>query len=277
VSSQARSTSSTPRRSLRECRELVEEGCLVLLYIDERRRFIFRVRRGGVKGSDKGILRHDDIIGKPYGSRVRLSTGVEAWVLRPRPLDLVELHHRRATQIIYPKDSAFIIQLAGIGPGSRVIEVGVGSAALTTILAWHVAPDGHVYGYEARRENLEAARRNLEELGLLELVTLHHADAREGVEERSVDAFIVDMPDPWSVLGEAYRSLRGSGVFIAYMPAINQVLRLLEAVHEHGGFIGVRVYEVLVREYIPRPDTLRPRTTMIAHTGYILSAWRVHV
>ncbi len=277
MSSRERSTYSTPRRSLRECRERVEEGCLVLLYIDERRRFIFRARRGGVKGSDKGVLRHDDVIGLPYGSRVRLSTGVEAWILKPRPIDLIELHHRRATQIIYPKDASMIISLAGIGPGSRVVEVGVGSAALTTMLAWSVAPDGHVYGYETRRANLEAARRNLEEAGLADLVTLHHADARAGVEEDGVDAFIVDVPDPWSLLGVAHRSLRGSGVFVAYMPAVNQVVRLLEALVEHGGFIGVGVYEVLVREYIPRPDTLRPRTTMVAHTGYILSATRINL
>lgn len=228
-----------------------------------------------MQGSDRGVLRHDDIIGLPYGSVVRLSTGVEAVVHRPRLLDLVERGFARRSQVIYPKDQGLILFLAGIGPGSRVVEVGVGSGFTTAFLAWVVGPEGHVYAYEVREDMLEVARRNLEMAGLIDRVTLKLADARRGIEERGVDAVVADIPDPWNILDPAYEALRGSGTLVAFMPAANQLARFLSAVNAHPGFGSVRVLEVLVREYETRGDAVRPRTTMIAHTGYIASARKV--
>jgi len=45
---------------------------------------------------------------------------------------------KRKSAIIYPKDSAFMIFIAGIGPGSKVIETGCGSGGLTIALAHFV-------------------------------------------------------------------------------------------------------------------------------------------
>jgi len=252
------------------CTEKICEGCPVLLVIDERRRYIFRARRGGVQGSDKGVLRHDDVIGREYGSWVRLSSGVRAVVLRPRLVDYMERGLRRRTQVIYPKDHGFIAMLLDLKPGMRVLEVGVGSGFTTAVLAQLVGEAGHVYGYEVRQENLEIARRNLEQLGLLDRVTLRNRDARLGIEERGIDAAVIDMPDPWTMLGHLHRALRPSAGAVFFLPAVNQVQRLLVALGIHGGWVETSVYEILLREYEPRGDALRPRTTMIAHTGYLV-------
>ncbi len=251
------------------CVDVICEGCLVLMEIDPRRRFVFRVRRGGVQGSDRGVLRHDDVIGLPYGSTVRLSTGATARLLRPRLIDLMERFFARRSQVIYPKDHGLILALTGIGPGSRVVEVGVGSGFTTAFLAWIVGPTGHVYAYEVRRDMIEVAERNLREAGLADRVTIRHADARKGIEERNVDAVVADIPDPWNILDPAYEALRGSGVLVAFMPSVNQLVRFLAAVESHPGYTEPQALEVMVREYEARPDSLRPRTTMIAHTGYI--------
>ncbi|HIQ55901.1 MAG TPA: tRNA (adenine-N1)-methyltransferase [Pyrodictium sp.] len=258
------------------CKDVICENCLALLYIDERRRFVFRVRRGGRQGSDKGVLDHDTIIGLPYGSKVRLNTGVEAYVLRPTLRDFMERYFERKSQVIYPKDHGMILFLSGIGPGSRVIEVGVGSGFTTAMLAWFVGEKGKVYAYEVRIDMLEVAKRNLERIGLLDRVELKLRDARIGFDEKNVDAVIVDMPDPWSILDAAYEALRPSGSFVAFMPSINQVQRLLLALHEHNGFEDITIVEVLSREYQPLPDALRPKTTMIGHTGYLLAARKVY-
>ncbi len=253
------------------CDTIICEGCLALLEIDERRRFVFRVRRGGTTGSDRGVLRHDDIIGLPYGSVVRLSTGVKAYVLKPLLVDLMERFFARRSQVIYPKDQGLILLMAGITPGARVVEVGVGSGFTTAVLASMVGPEGHVYCYEVRADMLETARRNLEAAGLLDRVTLKLRDAREGIEERDVDAVVADIPEPWSILDHVHRALKPSGVYVAFMPSVNQVIKLLRALEEKGyrGFTRPRVLEVLVREYQARSDAFRPKTTMVAHTGYI--------
>jgi tRNA (adenine57-N1/adenine58-N1)-methyltransferase len=253
------------------CNAIVCEGCWVLLYIDERRRFVFRVRRGGVQGSDRGILKHDDIIGLPYGSKVKLSSGTSALILKPRLVDFMERVLERRSQVIYPKDHGLIIMLLDLKPGMKVLEVGVGSGFTTALLASIVGPQGHVYAYEIRSDMAETARRNLEKLGLADRVTLHVRDAREGLLEQDYDAAVVDMPDPWSILDHLHQTLKPSAGAVFFMPAVNQVERLLMSLElQRDKWLKPQVYEILLREYEARSDALRPKTTMIAHTGYLL-------
>lgn len=254
------------------CRSIVCEGCHVLLVVDERRRYVFRVRRGAWLGTDRGSVRHDDLVGRRYGSWVRLTSGRHGLILQPRLVDFMEKGLRRRSQVIYPKDHGFIAVLLGLQPGSRVLELGVGSGYTTAFLAWTVGPGGRVYSYEIRRDMAETAARNLEELGLLDRVTLRVRDARLGVEERGLDAAVVDMPDPWAVLPVLEEALRPGAGAVFFTPAVNQVYRLLAAMEARGRWWERRVYELLLREYEPRPDALRPKTTMIAHTGYLVYA-----
>ncbi len=253
------------------CDTVVCEGCWVLLYIDERRRFVFKARRGAVQGSDRGVLRHDDIIGVPYGSTVTLSSGARAVVLKPRLVDFMERLLERRSQVIYPKDHGLIVMLLDLKPGMRVLEVGVGSGFTTALLASIVGREGHVYSYEVRRDMAETALRNLARLGLADRVTLHVQDARRGIAERDLDAAVVDMPDPWSILHHLHQALKPSAGVVFFLPAVNQVERLLAALELlEDMWMRPQVYEVLLREYEARSDALRPRTTMIAHTGYIV-------
>ncbi|AEM37889.1 Methyltransferase type 11 [Pyrolobus fumarii 1A] len=255
----------------------LKEGDLVVIEFDERRRFVTRLRKGARTGSDVGVVLHDDVIGSPCGSYVpvRGGRGGYALVYKPSIIDVLEHGFRRATQVIYPKDSALIAVLAGVGPGARIVEVGTGSGFVTALLAWLVGENGHVYTYEVRREALETAKRNLAMLGLEKRVTFHHRDARLGILEENVDAVIVDMPDPWDILDEAYRALKPGGVFAAYTPSAHQLYMLMERLLEHGGFTRPRVMEVLLREWLPEPEALRPASTMIAHTGFITVSRKV--
>ncbi|RUM47001.1 MAG: protein methyltransferase [Hyperthermus sp.] len=252
------------------CETVVCEDCYVLVVVDERRRFVFRVRRGGVLGSDKGVLRHDELVGVGYGSWVRLSSGVPALVLKPRLVDLAERAFRRRTQVIYPKDQGLILVMLDVRPGSRVLEIGVGSGFTTAVLAQAVGPEGRVYGYDVRGEMLAVAERNLRDAGLLDRVVLRLADARRGVEESMLDAALVDIPDPWLVLEALENALRPGAPAAFFLPTISQVEKLLRALEERGRWADTRVVEVLLREYEARPGALRPRTTMIAHTGYLV-------
>ena len=255
----------------------LREGDLVVIEFDERRRFLARLSRRGRTGSDVGVVEHDDLIGAPCGGFVRIRGGRGGYAAYRRAtlLDVLELGFRRATQVVYPKDSALIALYAGVGPGARVVEVGTGSGFVTAVLAWLVGREGRVYTYETRREHLEAARRNLELLGLADRVVFHERDARLGMLEEGVDAVIVDVPDPWEVLEAAYHALRPGGVFAAYTPSAHQLYMLLDRLSEHGGFGGVRIVEVLLREWLSDPEALRPATRMVGHTGFITIAYRL--
>ena len=71
-----------------------------------------------------GFYRHADLVGVPYGSKVRSRNGKGfIHLLRPTPeLWTLALPHR--TQILYLADIAFVVSWLDIKPGSRVIEAG---------------------------------------------------------------------------------------------------------------------------------------------------------
>jgi len=250
------------------------EGESVLVYIDDKRKFTVKLEKGRVLGTDKGFISHDVLIGLPYGSSVKTSTGVQAYLLKPLRQDYL-YGILRSTQIIYPKDAALMIYLSGIGCGSRVGEAGVGSGALSIAIASIICDEGRLYGYDISERALEVARGNLEMAGLLHRVILSKRDVREGIDVDSLDAFFLDIPDPWNAIKTVSISLKPSSPLLAYVPTVNQVEKTVLALRESGVFRDIHVYEVLLREYSVEKDAVRPKTRMIGHTGYIIFARRV--
>lgn len=237
------------------------------------RTWLLKVERGAEFHTHLGVLKHDSIIGARYGSAAKTSKGHAVYVMKPYLEDYIMLGKRR-TQIVYPKDMGLIALKTGIGRGSRVVEVGTGSGALTMFLASVVAPDGRVYSYEIRKEFVETARANLTASGLIDYVELKNKDAKEGVDEQGVDAFIVDIGDPWSMVKIAYDRLKPSGGFAAIAPTYNQVEKLVDKLRS-SGFILVEAFETLFRRIESKPGATRPTPTMISHTAFIVTARRV--
>lgn len=225
---------------------------------------------GGVFHSHYGIICHDDLIGKPWGLLATTHKGEPFYALPPSLEDLLRLTPRR-TQILFPKDIGFVLLKLSIGPGTRVIEAGTGSGALTTALAFYVGESGRVYSYERRPDMQALARRNLEALGLAHRVTFHLRDIAEGFLERDVDALFLDVPTPEAYIPQARTALKSGGFFGALVPTTNQVARLLDALSQER-FAFVEVCEILLRYYKPVAERLRPMDRMVAHTGYLIFA-----
>lgn len=253
--------------------DILREGDSVLVHIDDKRRFLVILKHGEILGTDKGFIKHSDIIGKTYGDSVETSLGFKAYLYKPLLIDYQYVISRK-TQIIYPKDAAFMIYLSGIKPGSRVLEAGVGSGFLTISLANFIGSDGKVYGYDIEPEFLEITRENLVKTGLINRVELREGDVRKSIDLRDLDAVFYDLPDPWSALETAYSVLKKLHPLIIYVPTINQVEKTVLTMRETGLFIDIHVYELLLREYNVEKNATRPKTTMIGHTGYVIFSRR---
>ena len=248
----------------------VNEGDYAILYLDVRRTYMIRVEAGKTFHTHKGYLELDELIGKEFGSPVQSSLGINFTLLKPTLTDYI-MKSSRKTQITYPKDAALIVMFSGIAAGSRVAEAGTGTGALTTALSHYVRPNGKVYSYELRPEFQKVAEKNLKRAGLLDYVELKSKDATAGIDERDLDAVILDLATPWLVAPNAYEALKPAGVIVSFSPTIDQVVRMTEALRETN-FICIETVECLMRSMQVSRGKTRPHTLMTGHTGYITTA-----
>lgn len=249
---------------------LVKEGDLVQLHGSTHKNHLLILKAGEVFMTHRGVIKHDDIIGQPWGVRLESHSGHPFFVLQPGITDLVQAI-KRTTQIMYPKDIGYIVLRLGVGPGRRVLECGGGSGGLTTVLAYLIGDTGCVYSYERNPETQQLARKNLRLFGLEERVEFKLGDANEGFEERNLDAIFLDLPNPYDYLEQVRTSLKGGGQFATLLPTMNQVELTLRAL-SYSNFAFIDVCEILLRHYKSDWSRLRPVDRMVAHTGYLIFA-----
>jgi len=253
--------------------EVVKEGDIVQLVGLRHAFHLVTIQSGQMVHTHRGILKHDEIIGKPWGSQVFSHTGSPFYVLKPSIADIIRTT-KRNTQIMYPKDIGFIIITMGIGPGSRVVEAGTGSGGLTQALAFVVGDSGQVVSYEKRQEMQQLAKTNLTTLGLERRVIFKLQDIENGFEEMEVDAVFLDLPNPYDYLPQVRRTLKSGGYFGTILPTTNQVIKTLVELRRNT-FAFTDVCEIMLRYYKPEADRLRPTDRMVAHTGYLIFSRKI--
>jgi tRNA (adenine57-N1/adenine58-N1)-methyltransferase len=258
---------------LNQVTAVAAEGDLAELVGLRHKHFIFTLKAGAKFESHRGILLHDDLIGRPWGTQVFSHLGAPFFLLQPSLADLL-LDLPRSSQILYPKDIGFILITLGLGPGSRLVEAGTGSGSLAVAAAFVVGPAGHVASYEIRDDMQNLARKNLERLGLASRVELKLRDIRLGFDETDADAGFLDVPNPWDYIRQIRAALKPGATFGAIVPTTNQVQDLLPALRR-SGFAFLEVCEILLRYYKPEPARLRPVDRMVAHTGFLIFGRRV--
>ena len=248
----------------------IAEGDYVLLYLDRRRTYMVKVEAEKSFHTHKGFIKLGQVIGLKFGDTIQSSLGSEFTLLKPLLTDYI-MKSSRATQITYPKDAALIVILSGIGPGSRIVESGTGTGALTTALAHFVKPEGRVYTYELREEFQKNAEKNLKRSKLLDWVEMKAGDVTLGIEERDIDSVVLDLATPWLVVPHAYEALKASGTLVSFSPTIDQVVKTVEALLDNN-FICVETVECMMRGMQIERGKTRPQTLMTGHTGYITYA-----
>ena len=220
-----------------------------------------------------GVVDLSQAIGTQPGTVIHSHLGKPFVVLRPSVVDYIQ-KIRRVPQVLLPKDAAQILANTGVGPGSVVVDGGAGSGCLAIFLGHLVRPTGHVYSYEIREDFVELARRNIRFTGLEDIVTVKQQDICQGIDERDVDLVTLDIPKPEDAIPHAENALKPGGYLFVFSPCIEPVKRVYEALSSHR-FKEIFTIECLVREIEVKPNATRPKTRMIAHTGYMTFARRI--
>jgi len=252
---------------------IAHDGDLAQLVGLRHKHFILTLQAGAKFETHRGILQHDDLIGKLWGTQVFSHIGAPFFLLQPSLADLItELP--RTTQILYPKDIGFILGTLGIGPGQTVMEAGTGSGSMTTALAFSVGSQGRVISYEVKPDVQNLARKNLTRFGLDSRVDFKLRDIQEGFDETDVDAFFLDVPNAYDYTTQVRAALKPGGFLCCLIPTFNQVEKTLQALRQTK-FAFVEVCELLLRYYKPEPSRLRPTDRMVAHTGFLVFARKI--
>ncbi|MGV0110961.1 MULTISPECIES: tRNA (adenine-N1)-methyltransferase [unclassified Arthrobacter] len=235
---------------------------------------------GGAFHTHKGFLQHDAILGTAEGTILENTSGQLYQALRPLLSDFV-LSMPRGAAVVYPKDAGQIVTMADIYPGSRVVEAGVGSGALSISLLRAVGDSGYLHSFERREEFADIARGNVETIfgGPHPAWQITLGDFQEQVVEHeepgSVDRVVLDMLAPWECLDAVATVLAPGGVWISYVATVTQLSRTAEAIRADGRFTEPDGWESMVRGWHLEGLAVRPDHRMVAHTGFLLTTRRL--
>ena len=249
------------------------EGDYVLLFHTSRKKWLVKVEKEKKMHTHIGIIDLSTIVGIEYGSHITTTMEKQIYLIQPTIHDFI-MKSERSTQIIYPKDLGFIAIRTGIQNGSKVLEIGTGSGALTTFLASIVKPNGHIFSYDVNPQFMKTAKKNLIKAGIDEFVTMHEYDVRQGIDLTEMDVAIVDLGDPWTVIDQVYKSLKGSGAFLSICPTMNQVEQTALTL-KNNNFADIECVEIFIRNIEARQGMSRPSMRMIGHTTYLVFARKI--
>lgn len=245
------------------------DGDMVIVFGSHTMIEPLRLQTGGILNNKFGSFRHDDIIGKPFGSRVRSSVpkvvkrgsrknssgarkGEYGWIFALAPtaeLWTEALAHR--TQIIYSMDASAITWRLGLVPGSVVLESGTGSGSLSTHFIRAVLPTGRLHTFEFHAGRAAQAREEFVDNNFGDAVTVECRDVcADGFGEAlrgTADAVFLDLPKPWLAVPHAIDALKCDGRVCSFSPCVEQVQLTCDALRAHG-FRDLTTWECLRRE-----------------------------
>ena len=245
---------------------MIPEGASVLLVDDAGKKFVIRAAKRMLEVGGLGVVDGQALCDASFGDEMTI--GQRRFVLlRPSIRDLLGIIERKA-QIMIPKDSFLVPMYLDISSGSKVIEGGVGSGALTIVLLRTVAPDGKVISYDNRKDHSDFARKNIALTGLERCWELRLEDVCTTELVNDVDAAVVDIPNPWDAIENIKKSLRVGGHICCYVPNVNQLEELVRKMRD-SGFAEVFSFETIQREMIVHDGGVRPSFDMLGHTGYL--------
>eukprot|EP01132_Coremiostelium_polycephalum_P003085 gene3085-3856_t len=240
-------------------KKYIEDGDRVVIYAGKEKMSAITIKNGNIFNSKYGTYRHKNLIGLEYGSKVpsddKNHHGFIHVVGLTSELWSITLDHR--TQILFNLDISTILFNLEVQNGSKVVESGTGSGSLSSSFARTVAPKGHLYTFEFHEERVKAARKDFEDNGISQYITVTHRDAcKDGFRLDDVegmvgyiDAVFLDLPSPWEAIDHAVAVMREGAMLCSFSPCIEQVQKVCLKLSSEGKFQEIKTIEVLQRTY----------------------------
>ena len=250
----------------------IKQNSPVLFYFNNSKKWLVKVSKKESLHTHIGVIKHSDAIGKEYGSRLVTNKDKYVYLLKPTMYDYV-MKIQHGTQIVYPKDLGYIVARAGIESGQKILEIGTGSGSLTSFVAGIVKPRGHVYTFDVDEKFMKIAEKNIEKAGVSKYVTLHNLDLKiaKKMPLNDMDVALVDLGDPWAVIPQVRKMLKGSGSIFAICPTMNQLEKLTMTLVENE-FTDIESTEHILRTIEAREGKTRHSFQGIGHTTYLCFA-----
>ncbi len=250
----------------------VKKDDTVVLIDQSYKKYIINVNGKIDKYKGVGVFDPSTLIGKKYGKQLLIGSK-QFWILSPSLKDKLQCIKRRA-QIILPRDAAHIIMNCSIEPGYTVLEAGIGSGSLTIALANFVAQKGKVISYDIREDFIKHTIKNLKMAKIEDFVETKIKDITKGIDEKELDAIILDIPNPWDAVEHAWKALKTGGYLCSYSPLISQLEKTVKEIKKYS-FIEVKTFENIQRKMVVSEQGTRPSFQMLGHTGYLTFARKV--
>ena len=162
-----------------------------------------------------------------------------------------------------------MLDMAGVGPGSRVLDVAAGAGGQTIAAARRAGPGGYVLATDISSNILEFAAESAREAGLTNVETLvMDGEGLEELDEGSFDAVIsrvglIYFPDQQKALGGMRRTLRPGG----------KIAAVVYSTPENNKFFSIPISIIRRRAQLPPPLPGQPGPFSLGTPGVLEEAF----
>src|SRR3990172_7798665 len=215
----------------------IKQDSFVLFYFNSTKKWLAKISKEKELHTHIGVIRHSDAIGKEYGSKLVTNKDKYVYLLEPTIHDFI-MKIQHGTQIVYP--------------------------------------NGHVYTFDVDSGFMKIAQKNIEKANLIKYVTMKKLDLKvaKRMPVSNADLVLIDLGDPWTVVPQARKMLKGSGGLFAICPTMNQLEKLTSSLIQNE-FTDIECTEHILRTIEAREGKTRHSFQGIGHTTYLAYARKV--
>jgi|TARA_B110000263_G_C15304254_1_gene509529 tRNA (adenine57-N1/adenine58-N1)-methyltransferase len=255
----------------------------VALREDDGRAYLLQKKPGEIKIKGLGRFDSEELLrGFSIGDRIKV--GQKSLTIVEAALPEARRNMFRRAQTIGIKDSGFLLSWMGIGVGSRVLEGGHGSAGLAMHIANVLGNNGTLISVEVREEHAQVGKQNMDRLKEIlpefpdwHLIVGDLMDIEEKVKQicENIDAAIIDMAEPWTVVNSIIPILRIGGRIACYCPTTSQLEKSWNACEDAGLEIEW-AGEMIERKWSKASKGgVRPGNQPMGHTAFLIIAAKI--
>jgi SAM-dependent methyltransferase len=163
-----------------------------------------------------------------------------------------------------------MLDMAEVGPGSRVLDVAAGAGGQTIVAARRVGPGGYVLATDISSNILEFASEAARQAGLNNVETrVMDGESLEELEEGSFDAVIsrvglIYFPDQQKALAGMHRALKPGG----------RIASVVYSTAENNKFFSIPVSIIRGRAQLPPPLPGQPGPFSLGGAGVLEETYR---